>query len=54
MTLTPEQKKEIYTAYMDWCNKVADDIEDKTWFTAEELVAKVISLVEEITGEGCV
>lgn len=51
MKLTLEQKKEIYTSYMAWCNQVADDIEDKTWFTAEELVAKVISLVEEVTDE---
>lgn len=46
MTFTESQKKEIYTAYMAWCNQVADDLEDKSWFTAEELVYKVLELVE--------
>lgn len=47
MTITDEDKKAIYTAYISWCNQVADDLEDKTWFTAEELVYKVLELVEE-------
>lgn len=46
MTLTESQKKEIYTAYVAWCDQVADDLEDKSWFTAEELVYKVLELVE--------
>lgn len=48
MKITGEDKKLIYTRYMEWCNIVADDFEDKTWFTAEELVFKVLSLTEEI------
>lgn len=46
MTFTESQKKEIYAAYMAWCDQVADDLEDKSWFTAEELVYKVLELVE--------
>lgn len=48
MKITDEDKKAIYTAYISWCNQVADDLEDKTWFTAEELVGKVLSLTEEL------
>jgi hypothetical protein len=38
MKITDEDKKLIYERYMEWCSIVADDLEDKTWFTAEELV----------------
>lgn len=47
MKITAEDKKLIYERYMEWCNIVADDLEDKTWFTAEELVGKVLSLTED-------
>ena len=47
MNISDEKKKAIYAAYMDWCNMVADDLEDKGVFTSEELVYKVIELVEE-------
>lgn len=48
MKITAEDKKLIYERYLEWCNIVADDLEDKSWFTAEELVGKVLRLVEEI------
>lgn len=47
MTITEEDKKTIYTAYMKWANQLFDDLEDKSVITAEELVYKVLSLVEE-------
>ena len=47
MTITDEQKKAIYTAYMKYANQLFDDLEDKSSITAEELVYKVIGLVEE-------
>lgn len=47
MQLTEEDKKEIYTAYCTWCDQVADDLDNKTWFTAEELVGKVLEIAEE-------
>lgn len=50
MKITAEDKKLIYERYMEWFNIAADDFEDKTWFTAEELVGKVLRLVEEIVG----
>jgi hypothetical protein len=47
MQLTEEDKKDIYAAYCIWCDKVADDLDNKTWFTAEELVGKVLEIAEE-------
>lgn len=46
MKITDEQKKAIYTAYMKYANQLFDDLEDKSVITAEELVYKVIGLVE--------
>jgi hypothetical protein len=48
MKLTEDQKNLIYKQYLDWCDQVADDIDSKTWYTAEELVYKVLELVEDI------
>lgn len=47
MNITDQQKKSIYAAYVEWSNQVFDDIEDKSSITAEELVYKVLELVEE-------
>lgn len=47
MTITDQQKKAIYAAYVEWSNQVFDDLEDKSSITAEELVYKVIGLVGE-------
>jgi len=47
MTITDQQKKAIYTAYMKYANQVFDDLEDKSSITAEELVYKVLSLTEQ-------
>lgn len=46
MNITDEQKKAIYTAYMKYANQLFDDLEDKSVIKAEELVYKVIQLVE--------
>lgn len=48
MTITDEQKKAIYTAYMKWANQLFDDLEDKSCITAEELVYKVLSIAEKV------
>lgn len=44
---TDQQKKAIYSAYVEWSNRVFDDLEDKSSITAEELVYKVLELVED-------
>ena len=48
MNITEEDKKLIYTHYMEWCSQVADDLEDKSYFTAEELVYTVLAIVENV------
>jgi len=47
MKLSFEDKKAIHSEYLTWVSQVADDLEDKSCFTSEELVYKVIELVEE-------
>lgn len=47
MIITDQQKKAIYAAYVEWSNQVFDDLEDKSSITVEELVYKVLELVEE-------
>ena len=52
MTITDQQKKAIYAAYVEWSNQVFDNLEDKSVITAEELVYKVIQLFEETVDMG--
>lgn len=47
MKFTEHDKKEIYKTYRAWTHQVADDLDSKTWFTAEELVGKVLEIAEE-------
>lgn len=47
MTITDQQKKAIYAAYVEWSNQVFDDLEDKSSITAEELVYRVLEIVDE-------
>lgn len=47
MNISDEDRMAIYAAYMEWANKLFEDLEDKSSITAEELVYKVLSLVEE-------
>lgn len=47
MNITDEDRMIIYAAYMEWANQLFEDLEDKSSITAEELVYKVLSLVEE-------
>lgn len=46
MTITDQQKKAIYAAYVEWSNQVFDDLEDKGSITADELVYKVLEITE--------
>lgn len=48
MTITDEDKKAIYTAYMKWANQLFDDLEDKSSITAGELVYKVLEITEKV------
>lgn len=46
MTFTQEQRKLILKKYLDYVNEVSDDLDDKSSFSAEELVMMVLDIVE--------
>lgn len=46
MIFTKEDKELILSQYLDWVDKVSNEVEDKTHFHPEEIVAKVLQLVE--------
>ncbi len=48
MNISDEDKKAVHVDYMKWANQLFDDLEDKSVITADELVMKVLELVEEI------
>ena len=38
-------KEKVKESYLEWVNKVSDDLEDKTQFTIDEIIDKVTELV---------
>ena len=40
-------KEKILKIYLEWVDKVSEDIEGKTYFTPEEIVFKVCEIIEE-------
>lgn len=46
MIFTKEDKELILSQYLEWVGKVSDELEDKTHFHPEEIVHKVLELVE--------
>lgn len=44
---TKEDKELILDQYLAWVNQVSDELEDKTHFYPEEIVHKVLELVEK-------
>lgn len=47
MIFRPEDKELILSQYLDWVNQVSDELEYKTHFYPEEIVHKVLELVEK-------
>lgn len=47
MKFTKEQKKEILEIYLKWVDEVCENIEWKTHFTPEEIIYKVVQIIEE-------
>ena len=47
MIFTKEDKKLILSQYLYWVNQVSDELEGKTHFYPEEIVHKVLELVEK-------
>lgn len=47
MIFTKEDKELILSQYLAWVDQVSDNVEDKTHFYPEEIVHKVLELVEK-------
>ena len=47
MIFTKEDKELILSQYLAWVNQVSDELEDKTQFYPEEIIQKVLELVEK-------
>lgn len=47
MIFTKEDKELILSQYLDWVDQVSDELEDKTHFYPEEIVHKVLELVDK-------
>lgn len=47
MIFTKEDKELILSQYLAWVDQVSEDLEDKTHFYPEEIVHKVLELVEK-------
>lgn len=47
MIFTKEDKELILSQYLAWVDQVSDELEDKTHFHPEEIVHKVLELVEK-------
>lgn len=46
MIFTKEDKELILSQYLAWVDEVCDDLGDKNYFYPEEIVEKVLKLVE--------
>jgi len=51
MKLTEQEKQRVRLLYSAWVDDVSDDLEDKTYFSVDEIVSKVIEIVESVKGE---
>ena len=47
MIFTKEDKEIILSQYLAWVEQVSDELEDKTHFYPEEIVHKVLELIEK-------
>lgn len=47
MIFTKEDKELILSQYLAWVDQVSDNVEDRTYFYPEEIVQKVLELVEK-------
>lgn len=48
MKFTLEQKDQVFKKYMLWVASVSEDLEDKSYFHPEEIVMKVLEIVEQM------
>jgi len=47
MIFTKEDKELILSQYLGWVDQTSDDLEDKTHFYPEEIIHKLLELVEK-------
>ena len=47
MKFTQEQRKQIFFEYMAWVEDVSDDLENKCYFSPDEIVREVLNIVEK-------
>ncbi len=40
-----DDKKDILKQYLAWVDQVSEDLEDKSWFTPEEILNKLIEIM---------
>lgn len=50
MKLTEQEKQKVHSLYLAWVDEISDDFEDKTYFSVDEIVTKVIEIVENVYG----
>lgn len=51
MKLTDQEKQRVHLLYSAWVEDVSDDLENKICFSVDEIVNKVIEIVESIGEE---
>ena len=42
-------KEEVFKLYMEWVNKVSEDLDWKTNFTPKEIVYKICDIIQKIS-----
>lgn len=51
MTFTQQEREHILAEYKKYVDKVGEDLEDKCEFSVEEIVEKIINIIEEMEYE---
>lgn len=46
MKFTKEQKEDIYVKYMRVIDRISEDLEDKTQFSAKEIIYILLNIIE--------
>ena len=46
MKFTKEQKEDIYVKYMEAIDRISEDLEEKTLFSAKEIIYILLNIIE--------
>lgn len=44
--MSKSEKEDVLRLYLEWVDEVCDDLPEKSYFTPEEIVYKVIDIIE--------